>query len=164
MKSSTKTSLVKTGMSDLSVLTLFLHPRLQCNVVHVHLTKMPAYTRSLKNTAVSSLSNKVAWRRIKFNRFSLCVLRSRIIGQYAELQNHIWRHAILQAVHILLCLHGRHTGHICFSCPSRSDRNSEWSDGQFNQCIRISHLSLSISNMAKFVSSDYPSPLWPGNY
>ena len=164
MKSSTKTSLVKTGMSDLSVLTLFLHPRLQCNVVHVHLTKMPAYTWSLKNTAVSSLSNKVAWRRIKFNRFSLCVLRSRIIGQYAELQNHIWRHAILQAVHILLCLHGRHTGHICFSCPSRSDRNSEWSDGQFNQCIRISHLSLSISDMAKFVSSDYPSPLWPGNY
>ena len=125
MKSSTKTSLVKTEMSDLSVLTLFLHPRLQCNVVHVHLTKMPAYTRSLKNTAVSSLSNKVAWRRIKLNRFSLCVLRSRIIGQYAELQNHIWRHAILQAVHILLCLHGRHTGHICFSCPSRSDRNSE---------------------------------------
>ena len=151
-------------MSDLSVLTLFLHPRLQCNVVHVHLTKMPAYTRSLKNTAVSSLSNKVAWRRIKFNRFSLCVLRSRIIGQYAELQNHIWRHAILQAVHILLCLHGRHTGHICFSCPSRSDRNSEWSDGQFNQCIRISHLSLSISDMAKSVSSDYPSPLWLGNY
>ena len=146
-------------MSDLSVLTLFLHPRLQCNVVHVHLTKMPAYTRSLKNTAVSSLSNKVAWRRIKLNRFSLCVLRSRIIGQYAELQNHIWRHAILQAVHILLCLHGRHTGHICFSCPSRSGRNSEWSDGQFSQCIRINHLSLSISDTTKICEQQLSKPV-----
>ena len=157
-------------MSDLSVLTLFLHPRLQCNVVYVHLTRMPVYTRSLKNSAVNTLSYKVTGQRIKLNRFSFCVLRfalcaQELLAQYAELQNHrIRRHAILPAVYILLCLRGRHTCHICFSCPSRSDRNSEWSDGQFNQCIRISHLSLSISDMAKFVSSDYPSSLWPGNY
>ena len=146
-------------MSDLSVLTFFLHPRLQCNVVHVHLTIMPAYIRSLKNSAVSSLSYKVAGRRIKLNRFPYAFCAQELLAQYAELQNHIWRHAILPAVHILLCLHGRHTGHIYFSCPSRSDRNSEWSDGQFSQCIRINHLSLSISDTTKICEQQLSKPV-----
>ena len=150
-------------MSDLSVLTLFLHPRLQCNVVYVHLTRMPAYTRSLKNSAVNTLSYKVTGQRIKLNRFSFCVLRCALknyMAQYAELQNQrIRRHAMLPAVYILLCLHGRHTGHICFSCPSRSDRNSEWSDGQFNQCIRINHLSLFISDTTKICEQQLSKPV-----
>ena len=153
-------------MSDLSVLTLFLHPRLQCNVVHVHLTIMPAYIRSLKNSAVSSLSYKVAGRRIKLNRFSLCVLRSRIIGtvcRAAKPQLYGGMRYSRPYTFCFVCMVAIQAIFVSAVPPDLAGIQNDQMDSLVNVFVLIICHYLSLIRR-KFVSSNYPSPLWPGNY
>ena len=155
-------------MSDLSVLTLFLHPRLQCNVVYVHLTRMPAYTRSLKNSAVNTLSYKVTGQRIKLNRFSFCVLRCALKNYWHSMQSckTIEEGGMRYSRSYTFCFVYVVAIHAIFVSavpPDLTGIQNDQMDSLINVFVLIICRYLSLIRR-KFMSSNYPSPLWPGSY